>query len=50
MSPCAWCLRFTAGRAETCQFPLSDECRTEQRAEDMAHAINAQISQRSRER
>lgn len=40
MNPCAWCIRFTAGRAESCQFPDSDLCRTERRLEDLAHAIN----------
>lgn len=39
MSACAWCLNNY--RAQTCQFPGSDQCRTERRMEDMAHAINA---------
>jgi len=42
MSACAYCLRFTAGRADTCQFPGSDVCRSERRLEDMAYAIEAQ--------
>lgn len=45
MSPCAWCIRFTTGRAETCQFPGSDLCETERRLEDLAHAINRQREQ-----
>ena len=38
---CAWCLRYTSGAAERCQFPESEQCRTERYLEDMAHAINA---------
>lgn len=46
MSTCAWCLRYCGGRDEGCQFPGTDQCRTERRLEDMAHAINNQYANR----
>lgn len=42
MAACAWCLHVF--HAERCTSPLSDQCRLERRLEDMAHAINWQIS------
>lgn len=37
MSACGWCLNVY--HADTCQFPGSDQCRTERQLEDMAHAL-----------
>lgn len=37
---CPLCHRFMGGRAERCEFPGSDVCRSEARKEDEAHAIN----------
>lgn len=41
MSPaCPWCHRYAGGYADHCLFPNSQQCDSERRREDQAHAIN----------